>query len=77
MNESELLNELSSTAGGIQQAIRLLEGRQAGLDGSIFFGTKDMQPIIDAVKGVEQEERRTARAVDKNDVVGSSVDVVI
>lgn len=77
MNESELLNELSSTAGGIQQAIRLLEGRQAGLDGSIFFGTKDMQPIIDAVKGVEQEERRTARAVDKNDAVGSSVDVVI
>lgn len=77
MNESELLNELSSTAGGIQQAIRLLEGRQAGLDGSIFFGTKDMQPIIDAVKGVEQEERRTARAVDKNVAVGSSVDVVI
>lgn len=67
------------TVNGIKQVIDLLEEKhEKSMDGSVFFDTKDMQKIVDAVKGEEQEDgSQTARAASRDVTVGSSVDVVI
>ena len=82
MNESESLQEPASTVDGIKQVVELLEEKhEKSMDGSVFFDTRDMQKIMDAVKGEEQEEGQeggqTARAAGRDVTVGASVDVVI
>lgn len=77
VNETESLKEPESAVDGIQQVIKLLDERQGGLDGSIMFGTKDMQPILEALKGKEQEDGKTAKPVDRKAVAGSRIDVVV
>lgn len=77
-NKEITVNETASTVDGIKQVVELLEEKhEKSMDGSVFFDTKDMQKIIDAVKGEEQEGGQTARAADRDVTVGSSVDVVI
>ena len=82
VDESESLQEPASTVDGIKQVVELLEEKhEKSMDGSVFFDTRDMQKIMDAVKGEEQEEGQeggqTARTASRDVIVGSSVDVVI
>ena len=82
VNESESLQEPASTVDGIKQVVELLEEKhEKSMDGSVFFDTRDMQKIMDAVKGEEQEEGQeggqTARTASRDVTVGASVDVVI